>query len=130
MDHSVRLLRTGLGVVGLGCVLGFGGCGGTTTDYPGLTIHWNTTTVTTNTTTTLQVVVQPSSQLGQPLGIASYQAVSELGADYVRYVPWLPYPKLAVAELQPPTSAATSWDFSLIDPMTKDFRTPPQGILW
>ncbi len=128
MVHSVRLLRTGLAIVGLGCVLGLGGCGGlTTTDYPGLTIHWNTTTVTTNTTATLQVVVNPPLQPGQPLGAASYQAVSELGADYVRYVPWLPYPKLAVAELQPPTTEATSWDFSLIDPMTKDFMAATAG---
>ena len=39
----------------------------------------------------------------------------------MRYVPWLPYPKLAVAELEPPTAAKTFWDFSLIDPMTLDF---------
>ena len=41
--------------------------------------------------------------------------------------PWLPYPKLAVAELEPPTSQKTSWDFSLIDPMTKDFLAATDG---
>ena len=45
----------------------------------------------------------------------------------MRYVPWLPYPKLAVAELEPPTPQKTSWDFSLIDPMTKDFLAATEG---
>ena len=53
--------------------------------------------------------------------------MKELGADYVRYVPWLPYPRLAVAELEPPTSGKTSWDFSLIDPMTIDFLNATEG---
>jgi hypothetical protein len=51
----------------------------------------------------------------------------ELGADYVRYVPWLPYPKLGVAELEPPQGGKTSWDFSLIDPMTEDFMNATAG---
>ena len=51
----------------------------------------------------------------------------DLGADYVRYVPWLPYPKLGVAELEPPAGDKTSWDFSLIDPMTIDFLNATQG---
>lgn len=92
-----------------------------------LTIHWDKTTVISRSTPTLQVVVNPRLEHGQPLSIAAYKAVSGLGANYVRYVPWLPYPKLAVAELQPPTSTNTSWDFSLIDPMTKDFLDATAG---
>jgi hypothetical protein len=49
------------------------------------------------------------------------------GLDFVRYVPWLPYPKLAVAELEPPANGKTSWDFSLIDPMTLDFLNAQKG---
>ena len=45
----------------------------------------------------------------------------------MRYVPWLPYPKLAVAELERPTPEKTSWDFTLIDPMTKDFLAATDG---
>lgn len=43
--------------------------------------------------------------------------------------PWLPYPRLAVAELQPPNTTArtTSWDFSLIDPMMCDLFAAQQG---
>lgn len=92
-----------------------------------VTIHWDETTVVSNTTPTLQVVVNPPLRPARPLGIAAYKAVKDLGADYVRYVPWLPYPKLAVAELEPPTPQKTSWDFSLIDPMTRDFLAATEG---
>jgi hypothetical protein len=92
-----------------------------------LAAHWGKTSVVLKSTPTLQVVVNPRLEHGEPLSGAAYQAVAQLGADYVRYVPWLPYPRLAVAELQPPTSAGTSWDFSLIDPMTKDFLAATAG---
>ena len=92
-----------------------------------LTIHWDKVTVVSKSTPTLQVVVNPPLRPGQPLSAGSYKAVKELGADYVRYVPWLPYPKLAVAELEAPTPQKTSWDFSLIDPMTKDFLAATDG---
>ncbi len=94
---------------------------------PTLTIHWDKATVVSRSTPTLQVVVNPPLRPGQPLSAPSYKAVRDLGADYVRYVPWLPYPRLAVAELEPPTPQKTSWDFSLIDPMTKDFLAATEG---
>jgi len=92
-----------------------------------LHIQWDKTTVVSKSTPTLQVVVNPPLRHGEPLAIGSYKAVKELGADYVRYVPWLPYPKLAVAELEPPTPEKTSWDFSIIDPMTTDFLEATEG---
>jgi hypothetical protein len=92
-----------------------------------LNIQWDKTVVVSRSTPTLQVVVNPPLRPGQALNAASYKAVKELGADYVRYVPWLPYPRLAVAELEPPTSGKTSWDFSLIDPMTIDFLNATEG---
>ena len=94
---------------------------------PRVTIHWEKTTAVSRTTPTLQVVVNPELRPGQPLGAAACKALKELGADYVRYVPWLPYPRLAVAELEPPTPQKTSWDFSLIDPMTKEFFAATEG---
>jgi hypothetical protein len=94
---------------------------------PGITINWDKVTVVSKTTPTLQVVVNPPLRPGQPLGMGAYKALKELGADYVRYVPWLPYPRLGVAELEPPTATKTSWDFSLIDPMTKDFLAATDG---
>jgi hypothetical protein len=92
-----------------------------------LTVHWDKTEMVSKTTPTLQVVVNPPLRPGQPLGAAAYQAVKDLGADYVRYVPWLPYPRMAVAELEPPTATKTSWDFSVIDPMTQDFMRANEG---
>ena len=92
-----------------------------------VTIDWNKTVIVSRSTPTLQVVVNPMLRPGSPIHDGAYQAVKQLGADYVRYVPWLPYPKLAVAELEPPTKEATSWDFSLIDPMTKDFLAATEG---
>jgi hypothetical protein len=79
------------------------------------------------TTPTLQVVVNPQLQRGTPVHDHALRALHDLGADYVRYVPWLPYPRLGVAELQPPAEGKTSWDFSAIDPMTVDFLEATSG---
>ncbi|MGA3033396.1 MAG: glycosyl hydrolase family 39 [Terracidiphilus sp.] len=92
-----------------------------------LAIQWEKVTAVSNTTPTLQVVVNPPLRPGEPLSAASYRALRDLGADYVRYVPWAPYPRLVVAELEPPTPQKTSWDFTLIDPMTKDFLAATAG---
>ncbi len=86
-------------------------------------IQWDKTIIVSKSTPTLQVVVNPLLRPGSPIHDDAFKAIRQLGAEYVRYVPWLPYPKLAVAELAPPTKQTTSWDFSLIDPMTKDFLT-------
>src|SRR5579884_4145262 len=90
-------------------------------------INWNKIERVSQTSPTLQVVVNPPLRHGTEVSTNAYRAVHDLGADYVRYVPWLPYPKLGVAELDPPKDGKTSWDFSLIDPMTIDFLEATQG---
>ena len=90
-------------------------------------IDWNKIKRVSNTTATLQVVVNPPLRRGSAIHDRVFSDLQKLGADYVRYVPWLPYPKLAVAELQPPANGRTSWDFSLIDPMTEDFLQATNG---
>jgi hypothetical protein len=92
-----------------------------------VTIHWDKVTAVSETTPTLQVVVNPPLRPGQPMAAAAFKALKDLGAEDVRYVPWLPYPRLAVAELEPPSAQKTSWDFSLIDPMTKEFFAATEG---
>ena len=92
-----------------------------------LTVHWDKVTMTSKTTPTLQVVVNPPLRRGNPVHDGAFQSLRDLGADYVRYVPWLPYPRLGVAELEPPNDGKTSWDFSLIDPMTIDFLEATKG---
>jgi hypothetical protein len=98
------------------------------TEKPNIaTIDWNKTIIVSKSTPTLQVVVNPMLRPGSPIHDGSFDALKKLGADYVRYVPWEPYPRLAVAELEPPTKSSTSWDFKLIDPMTKDFMDATSG---
>ncbi len=94
---------------------------------PSVSIDWTKTVMVSRSTPTLQVVVNPMLRRGASMHDGSFSALKSLGANYVRYVPWLPYPKLAVAELEPPTPEKTSWDFSLIDPMTKDFFAATEG---
>jgi hypothetical protein len=90
-------------------------------------VNWNKTLLALKTTPTLQVVVNPMLRRGSPVHDGAFAALRSLGADYVRYVPWYPYPKLVVAELEAPTATKTSWDFSLIDPMTEDFFAATKG---
>src|SRR4051794_34116112 len=90
-------------------------------------ISWDKVERVSKTTPTLQVVVNPPLRPGSPIHDRAYSELKQLGADYVRYVPWLPYPKLGVAELEPPSNGKTSWDFSVIDPMTIDFLNATEG---
>ena len=66
-----------------------------------LKIDWDRVTGESQTVPTLQVVVNPPLRRGSRIHDRVYAELQRLGADYVRYVPWLPYPKLAVAELHP-----------------------------
>ena len=92
-----------------------------------LMVKWDQTQMISKTALTLQVVVNPPLRRGSSTHDSIFAALQALGCDYVRYVPWLPYPRLGVAELQPPTHEKTSWDFSVIDPMTLDFLNATKG---
>jgi hypothetical protein len=92
-----------------------------------VTVDWTKVSRVSKMTPTLQVVVNPPLRRGATLHDPAFRALHDLGCDVVRYVPWLPYPKLAVAELEPPSYGKTSWDFSLIDPMTEDFMGATSG---
>ncbi len=90
-------------------------------------VQWDKVERVSKTTATLQVVVNPLLRPGAAIHGRVYSELQKLGADYVRYVPWVPYPRLGVAELEPPTAEKTSWDFSVIDPMTIDFLNATKG---
>jgi hypothetical protein len=90
-------------------------------------IDWNKVIGTSNANATLQAVVTPLMNRNTPTHDKVFRALQDLRCDYVRYVPWLPYPKTAVAELEPPANGKTSWDFSLIDPFAEDFAQAMQG---
>lgn len=92
-----------------------------------ISIDWKSVICVSKTTPTLQVVVTPPLRRGSRLHDRIFGELRSLQADYVRYVPWLPYPRLAVAELQPPADGKESWDFSVLDPVLADFLRATQG---
>jgi hypothetical protein len=51
--------------------------------------------------------------------------MQDLGAEFVRWAPWYPYPRVVVMELEPPdctaTKPATNWNSSHFDAVTADF---------
>jgi hypothetical protein len=92
-----------------------------------LKVDWDRVIRESKTVPTLQVVVNPLLRRGSQIHDRVYAELKSLGADYVRYVPWLPYPRLSVAELRAPDAKQTYWDFSQIDPMTEDFLSATDG---
>ncbi|MFI5155426.1 MAG: glycosyl hydrolase family 39 [Chitinophagales bacterium] len=94
---------------------------------PMVAVNWGLITKVSRTTPTLQVVGNPMLRSSSNIHKGSFDALKSLGADYVRYVPWFPYPRLAVAELYPPTVEKTFWDFSLLDSMMNDFMSATAG---
>ncbi len=92
-----------------------------------VSVDWDKSVRVSNTTATLQVVVNPLIRRGSPIHERVFRELKSLGADQVRFVPWMPYPKLAVAELEPPSETEAFWDFSLIDPMVEDFFEATAG---
>src|SRR5260370_39250333 len=83
-------------------------------------VDWTKTSVS-KSTPALQVVVNPMLLRGAKMHDGSFSALHALGADYVRYVPWLPYPRQAGAALADPSKGNRSWDFSHLDPTLDDF---------
>jgi len=87
---------------------------------PTVFVNWDKKTPN-HTVPTLQAVVNPMLRRGSPIHDAAFDALRNLGADYVRYAFWFPYPKLAVAELRPPDAKQSYWDFQYMDPLVEDF---------
>ena len=98
-------------------------------DVPGATIRidWTKIEGISKTTATLQVVVNPPLRRDSSIHDRAWDALRLLNADFVRFVPWYPYPELGVAELEAPAAGKTSWEFSRIDPLTVDFFQATAG---
>jgi hypothetical protein len=92
-----------------------------------ISVDWNKLVRVSKTTLTLQVVVNPPLRQGSAIHDPAWSSLRDLQADYVRFVPWFPYPRLGVAELEPPAAGHTSWDFSLMDPLVSDFFSATSG---
>ena len=57
---------------------------------PQVVVQWSALKSVSKTTPTLQVVVNPPLRRGTPVHDGAFQTLHDIGADYVRYVPWLP----------------------------------------
>jgi hypothetical protein len=92
-----------------------------------LSVEWKTITGTTRTTITLQVVENQPLRPGSSIHDNVWANLAALHTDMTRLALWYPYPRLAVAELQPPNPTNTSWNFDAIDPIVTDFFRATNG---
>lgn len=92
-----------------------------------VSINWQRTVIVSRSTPTFQAVVGPLLRSSSPFYKDHFKAIKDLGANYVRYQWWLSYPRLAVAELRPPTAKHTYWNFSLLDPLMNRFMKATAG---
>jgi hypothetical protein len=72
-----------------------------------LRIYWGKKLIVSHSVPTLQVVNCPVLRQGAPVHDAIFSDLHQLNADYVRYVARFIYPKLGVAELEPPNGKKT-----------------------
>jgi len=105
----------------------FSFCGDLYSQKDSLAVDWNNVTGLSKTTATLQVVENPMVRPSSPIHINTFKALKELGANYVRFVPWFPYPKMAVAELKRPTKDSTFWDFTYPDSTMEAIMNATKG---
>eukprot|EP01084_Bolivina_argentea_P058521 106854_1 len=68
-----------------------------------VSIDWSTVIATSKTTTTLQVVVNALLTRQSPIHDQTFESLGNLNADFIRFVPWFPYPSFGVAQMQPPS---------------------------
>ncbi len=67
-------------------------------------VSWTTHDYDLHTIPTLQVVVNPLlARQFSPIYKEIFANLKQLNAEYTRYAAWFPYPKLSVAELDPPS---------------------------
>jgi hypothetical protein len=92
-----------------------------------VSVRWDEVLRTNRTLPTLQVVATPMLRRDSPIHGQAFAALAALGCEQVRWVPWLPYPRMSVAALEPPSPGVTSWDFSEMDPMLADFMAAQAG---
>ncbi|CAF3702634.1 unnamed protein product [Rotaria sordida] len=67
-------------------------------------VTWSQKDFLLHTIPSLQIVTNPLvSTQSSPVRKQIFDNLAQLNAEYVRYAAWFPYPKLAVAELDPPS---------------------------
>jgi hypothetical protein len=101
-------------------------------DLPVININWSNVTIESKTTITLQEVVNPLLLRNSSIHDNAQKSLESISANYVRFVPWFPYPILSVPEIDAPVIngnvCTTSWDFSYADPLMEDFFKSTPGV--
>lgn len=105
----------------------FGGAVLAQTTQTTVTVNWDKVERVSRTTPTYQIVVSALMRPTSPIHDQVYRNLHDIGAEYVRFQGWWPFPKLAVAELEPPRDGKTHWDFSDMDPLVVDFLEATKG---
>jgi hypothetical protein len=96
-----------------------------------ITVHWDQVTGVSKTVPSIMLGAGPGVWRGTPTHDRVFQAIADLGADDVRFAGGgYVFPHYGVAELAPPTATATSWDFSVADPLTEDVAKALHGHPW
>lgn len=90
-------------------------------------IAWDTTTAISRTTLTTHLWAAPPLRRDSPIHDRVFEALSDLRADYARFLPWFSHPVISVPALEAPTATSTSWDFRNLDPFVEDFMKAAQG---
>jgi hypothetical protein len=67
-------------------------------------VNWSAADYLLHTAQSLQIVTNPlvSSQFS-PISKQIFTSLAQLNAEYTRFAAWFPYPKMAVAEMDPPS---------------------------
>ena len=71
-----------------------------------ISVDWSNVLRPLATVAGFQTVVNPVTCRESPYHDQVYQKIADLAAPWQRYVPWLPYPRLGIAELEPPSSGS------------------------
>ncbi|CAF0893830.1 unnamed protein product [Adineta steineri] len=70
-------------------------------------VSWSAKDYPLHTTPSLQIVTNPVvSRQFSPVSKKIFDNLAQLNAEYTRFAAWFPYPKMAVAELDPPSGLA------------------------
>ena len=98
-----------------------------------VTFDWSTVVQRTHTAATVEVDVMPflgRTSFGGPFA-GYYEALENLGAEYVRMAPWFPNSAVVTLELSPSDCTkdkpATNWNATIFDQVMRDFYSAVCG---
>lgn len=86
------------------CIGSYGSLALKTDDPIVIEVTWTAHDYVLHTTPSLQIVTNPLvSRQFSPVSKHIFDSLAQLNAEYTRFAAWFPYPKMGVAELDPPS---------------------------